>query len=1096
MSTITYIVKVASGKFTIDDAVAPKLTFRDGDTYVFDQSDNSNSGHILQFSATSNNSGSSEYTTGVTKTGTAGSSGAKTTIVTSGSTTDTLYYYSSGGGDHGSEFSNSGFKTSSNFNFLKPIIGGANTAEKWGSMVNHAIDQIDQNISAQDLDGATDSGTVAVDLDTQSLTVAGSNGIATSGSGQTITISGEALAYQGEPHIIPNVLYPAVAGKDLSGTALGGSYTYGTAHTDGRSYYYTDIKGSKPIKDPRIGAHFGSQRHKFKSLQLLEQETATHGTNTYSIDGREWCRVVGNPIVFNGDGGNCIQSNETGSVTPAFFVEIVGYFNDFNCISRTSATRVDDINVTVNGTATNSADTDKLGGRATANSPLRNRYVDMGSVINHGDSTVATNLGTTPKINTIKLEAINTGSEYWQFFGVELIAQDTTSTANRSKIQIPSQNVVSYGKKFTVSGTPHYDPFNGFVNDTTLFSSVVDTATSLGLGTATTWGAPWDKGSNNHIRPFNGGRVVKWVDSSGNIKTSVTMMPANAQNLGTTDSNEITTASATNSHTINFSDDAIDHSLSEVAKTFYIREFGNGGANQGTGGTYADASMVGTGVDDIAYVMDDGLTSIAGDDVNVLTDMVTFNHDANGDYFYFTFIGTGVGITVTSNGAGTDEYDKYIDGVKIVDGAYARTSGVITQETLAQNLPYGTHILKLERTAVDAWNEGYSEITFYQPKKPPIPEEAVILADYMLMADYVGVPSSDSGQQNTIPKGTRMCNASRDIFYNTASGTIAFAMNGIGTRERTMRVQYNDISASSKEGPLITYFGHPKMSYGMASDTDASPKYELKIADSTTNVTGVTTSGSVSGANVSGFKVDGTSYQHISSSKSDGTLGSQTAQIRCDPDDSNDNHLYFCDAYIPTPIHTSSHYQTFETPFLNELVGGDRNMEQTNLVVTPDGKTWDEVTRKTDYLGATASFAIGHPDAGNNTGITTSSGASGSLLSLFTNRRGVVHAEHNHNKGIIMAYDRWMVKEDGWYRVSMQMRTLSGTEMAVAVYKNDIVEKYYFVLGNNNDHSGMNWSHPFYMKIGETWNVRIVGGTFRNQYDNYSSLSCVKVERS
>lgn len=98
MATITYIVKVASGKFTIDDAVAPKLTFRDGDTYVFDQADNSNSGHTLQFSATSNNSGSSEYTTGVTKSGTAGSAGAKTTIVTSGSTTDTLYYYSSGGG--------------------------------------------------------------------------------------------------------------------------------------------------------------------------------------------------------------------------------------------------------------------------------------------------------------------------------------------------------------------------------------------------------------------------------------------------------------------------------------------------------------------------------------------------------------------------------------------------------------------------------------------------------------------------------------------------------------------------------------------------------------------------------------------------------------------------------------------------------------------------------------------------------------------------------------------------------------------------------------------------------------------------------------
>ena len=54
---------------------------------------------------------------------------------------------------------------------------------------------------------------------------------------------------------------------------------------------------------------------------------------------------------------------------------------------------------------------------------------------------------------------------------------------------------------------------------------------------------------------------------------------------------------------------------------------------------------------------------------------------------------------------------------------------------------------------------------------------------------------------------------------------------------------------------------------------------------------------------------------------------------------------------IVTPIHTSSHYQSFETPFSDELVGGDRNMEQNNLVVTPDGKSWDEVTRDTSYIG-------------------------------------------------------------------------------------------------------------------------------------------------
>ena len=116
----------------------------------------------------------------------------------------------------------------------------------------------------------------------------------------TATVAGEDIAANSipvKPHIQPGVLQPAVAGKDLSGTALGGSYVYGAAHTDGHKYYYTDIKGSKPIKDPRIGAHFGSQRHKFKSMQLLEQETATHGENIHSIDGREWIRTIGNYVL-------------------------------------------------------------------------------------------------------------------------------------------------------------------------------------------------------------------------------------------------------------------------------------------------------------------------------------------------------------------------------------------------------------------------------------------------------------------------------------------------------------------------------------------------------------------------------------------------------------------------------------------------------------------------------------------------------------------------------------------------------------------------------------------------------------------------------
>jgi len=51
------------------------------------------------------------------------------------------------------------------------------------------IDYVDAQVTAQDLDFAGDSGTGAVDLDSQSLTISGTaNEIETSASGQTITI--------------------------------------------------------------------------------------------------------------------------------------------------------------------------------------------------------------------------------------------------------------------------------------------------------------------------------------------------------------------------------------------------------------------------------------------------------------------------------------------------------------------------------------------------------------------------------------------------------------------------------------------------------------------------------------------------------------------------------------------------------------------------------------------------------------------------------------------------------------------------------------------------------------------------------------------
>ena len=72
-----------------------ELTLNTG-TYVFDQTASTNATHPLKISTTNDGThgGGSEYTTGVTITGTPGTDG-KTTIVINAQTPTTLYYYCS-----------------------------------------------------------------------------------------------------------------------------------------------------------------------------------------------------------------------------------------------------------------------------------------------------------------------------------------------------------------------------------------------------------------------------------------------------------------------------------------------------------------------------------------------------------------------------------------------------------------------------------------------------------------------------------------------------------------------------------------------------------------------------------------------------------------------------------------------------------------------------------------------------------------------------------------------------------------------------------------------------------------------------------------
>ncbi len=108
-ATATMYVRVAGGKYYINDVLTKSFNLFPGMTYKFHQEDGTNANHPLRFSTTVDGTfgGGVDYTTGVITSGTPGSSGAYTQIAVTSSTAATLYYFC----DHHSGYGTGGTVT-------------------------------------------------------------------------------------------------------------------------------------------------------------------------------------------------------------------------------------------------------------------------------------------------------------------------------------------------------------------------------------------------------------------------------------------------------------------------------------------------------------------------------------------------------------------------------------------------------------------------------------------------------------------------------------------------------------------------------------------------------------------------------------------------------------------------------------------------------------------------------------------------------------------------------------------------------------------------------------------------------------------------
>ena len=312
----------SSNKYKINGVFSPYLHLIPKNTYKFDQSDSSNSGHPLLFYLDA--AKATAFTTGVTTSGTPGSSGAYTQIIVSDTTPSVLHYQCSSHGNMGwAAFTNTrnltNFDTddlsegSSNLYHTTARVNSAIDSRVNATFVNNltiVADTATALANARNIGGVSFNGTADINL--PGVNAGGNQD--TSGNAATATTLASSrnihgVAFNGSADIdLSEVIQDTVGAMFSSNTETNITATY--QDSDGTIDLVVAATGIASLADdssPQLGGDLDVVTHGIVSTSNRNITITPNGSGKVILDG------LSHPVA-DGNAGQVLKTDGSGNL--------------------------------------------------------------------------------------------------------------------------------------------------------------------------------------------------------------------------------------------------------------------------------------------------------------------------------------------------------------------------------------------------------------------------------------------------------------------------------------------------------------------------------------------------------------------------------------------------------------------------------------------------------------------------------------------------------------------------------------------------------------------------------------------------------------